>query len=161
MIAGMRAPCIGANVTLVRIERTNVTLAPKKLSVLGGEGRVEGCTRLVERGLAQELQRLRGTALPVHPGVLPFDRQRPLVPDLIEDPDDPVPRHIAVPDRYEIPPAAGIRPRQVRAQSAVAPVELPLGFLAVHVVDAIPEFGDKSDRVEVLPHEMARVEVQP
>jgi hypothetical protein len=49
----------------------------------------------------------------------------------------------------------------VRPQASVAAVELLDGLLAVDVLDAFPEVVEEADRVEVLPDEVARVEVEP
>jgi len=120
---------------IVRIERTNVTLAPKKAVSSGSRTPRRRLHPLAERGLAQNSSD-SGTTLPVHPGVLPFDRQRPSYPISLRI--RMIPSHGTSRARSTRNPSrGGIRPRQVRAQSAVAPVELPLGFLAVHVVDAI------------------------
>ena len=62
--------------------------------------------------------------------------------------------------RDEIPPSAGVGPRQVGSESTVAPVELLARLLQVHVVDPVLEVPQESDRVEVLPHEVTGVEVQ-
>ena len=49
----------------------------------------------------------------------------------------------------------------MRAEPPVAAVEPLAGLLAVHVVDPVPEVGQERHRVQVLPDEVARVEVQP
>ncbi len=46
--------------------------------------------------------------LAVHPAVFPFDRQRPLVADVVERDDDFLEVDVAVPDRAEVPEAARI-----------------------------------------------------
>src|SRR5699024_6508373 len=72
-----------------------------------------------------------------------------------------LPRHVAVPGGDEVPATTRIRPRQVRAQSAVTPVaQVLLRVLAVHVVDPFAEVPQEPGRVEVLPDEVARVPVQ-
>ena len=65
-----------------------------------------------------ELAGLLGARLAVHAGVFPFDRQRPVVLDLVERADDFFEVHAAAPRRAEIPAAARIAKRQVAAQDA-------------------------------------------
>ncbi len=63
--------------------------------------------------------------------------------------------------RDEVPAAPSVRPRQVRSQPTVAAVAvLHLRVLAVHVVDPVLEVPEEADRVEVLPHHVARVPVE-
>src|SRR5690606_20140461 len=127
----------------------------------GAAGGVEGGLRRPEGELADELQRLRGTDEPVRPGVLPLDRQRTAVADVVEPPDGVLPRHVPVAGGAEVPATPRVGPRQVRAQAAVAAVEPALGVLAVDVEDLVLEVEQEGDRVEVLPHEVARVPVDP
>src|SRR5215210_5514679 len=125
------------------------------------ERRVERRRRRVERQPPHELQRLRRADQPVHPGVLPLDRDRAVVADAVEHPEARLPRHVAVPGGDEVPAAPRVRPRQVRAHPAVAPVaDLALRVLAVDVVDPVLEVPDERHRVEVLPHEVRRVPVE-
>src|SRR5690606_37728441 len=61
----------------------------------------------------------------------------------------------------EVPAAARVRPREVRAHAAVAAVAHPLlRVLAVHVVDAVLEVPQEAHRVDVLPDHVARVPVE-
>ncbi len=117
-------------------------------------GRVEGQA-------ADELQRLRGADEAVHPGVLPLDRDGPVVADRVEHPEAGLPRHVAVPGGHEVPAAARIGPGEVRAHPAVATVaHLTLRVLAVDVVDPVLEVPEEADRVEVLPDEVAGIPVE-
>ncbi|CAM5247635.1 hypothetical protein SGRIM128S_08849 [Streptomyces griseomycini] len=61
----------------------------------------------------------------------------------------------------EVPAAPRVAPRQVGPEPPVAPVQTPARLLAVHVVDPVPEVVEETDRVQVLPHEVRRVEVEP
>src|SRR3712207_5251260 len=131
-------------------------------SVAAGEGRVEGGRGRVEGQPAHEGQRLGGAGEPVHAGVLPLDRDRPVVADGVQHPEAGLPRDVAVAGGDEVPAAPRVGPGQVRTHPAVAPVaHLLLRVLAVDVVDPVLEVPDERDRVEVLPHEVARVPVQP
>lgn len=95
------------------------------------------------------------------PAVLPLHGDRALVTDGPQHPEDVLPGHVTVPRRDEVPAAPRVAPRQVGAEAPVAPVEALAGLLAVHVVDPVPEVVQEPDGVEVLPDEVARVEVQP
>ena len=64
-------------------------------------------------------------------------------------------------DGDEVPPAPGIGPRQVRAEPAVATVQVLLRVLGVDVVDLVGEVGEEAGRVEVLPDHVARIPVDP
>src|SRR3954449_6795708 len=131
-------------------------------SVAGGEGGVERGLRGLDLGEpADEPERVGGADGAVHPGVLPLDADRAGVVDGVEHPEDRLPWAVAVTGGDEVPTAPRVRPRQVRAQPAVAAVELLHRLLAVHVVDPVLEVPQEADRVEVLPDEVARVEVQP
>src|SRR6185312_11410140 len=132
-----------------------------RLSVVPGEGGVEGGLRWFDGGEPpDETECLRGADEALHAGVLPFDADRAVVADRVEHAEDPFPGDVAVSGGDEVPAAARIAPGQVRAEPAVAPVEVPGRVLAVHVVDAVLEVVEEADRVEVLPHEVARIEVE-
>src|SRR5699024_7069568 len=91
-------------------------------SGVGAEGGVERRGRWVEQLGGDELAGLAGAVQPLHPGVLPLHRDGPLVADGVQYPKALLPRHVAVPGGDEVPATTRIRPRQVRAQSAVTPV---------------------------------------
>src|SRR5699024_1850037 len=69
----------------------------------------------------QLLQGLLGAVLPVHPGVLPLDRDGPLVPDGAQRAEGGVPRDVPTAEGDEVPAAARIAPGQVRDEPGVAP----------------------------------------
>ena len=103
-----------------------------------------------------------GPVQAVHAGVLPLDRDRAGVADRVERAERVLPRHVAVPGRDEVPPAAGVAPRQVRSEHAGPAVgRTHPGVLAVDVVDAVLEVRDEPDRVDVLPHHVRRIPVEP
>ena len=113
------------------------------------------------RGCSASNSSASGADEPVHAGVLPLDRDRAVVADGVEHPEARLPRHVAVAGGDEVPAAARVGPRQVRAQPAVAAVaDLALRVLAVDVVDPVLEVPQEADRVEVLPDEVAGVPVQ-
>src|SRR5512132_183315 len=63
---------------------------------------------------------------------------------------------------YEVPAASRVGPGQVRSQPAVSSVaDLALGIFAVNVVNPVTEVPQEPDRIEVLPHEVAGIPVQP
>src|SRR5215218_9078364 len=130
-------------------------------SSVGGERGVEGRRGGLDLGeAADEPERVGCPDAAVHAGVLPLDADRAGVADGVEHAEDRFPRNVAVAGGDEVPAAPRIGPRQVRRQPAVTPVELLDRFLAVHVVDPVLEIPEESDRVEVLPDEMARVEIE-
>src|SRR3954454_8840481 len=131
-------------------------------SATGGERRVERRLRWLDRcERSDERERVGGTVLAIHAGVLPLDADRPAIADRVQHPEDRLPRHVPVTGRDEVPAAARVSPRQVGAQPAVAPVELLDRLLAVDVVDPRPVVPQEGQWVEVLPHEVAGVEVEP
>lgn len=95
------------------------------------------------------------------PAVLPLHRDGALVADGPQHAEDVLPGDVPVAGRDEVPAAARVAPGQVGAEAAVAAVQALAGLLAVHVVDPVPEVVQEADRVQVLPDEVARVEVQP
>src|SRR6188472_1859023 len=100
-------------------------------SVRGVEGRLRG----VEGERPDELQSLRGTAEPVHAGVLPLDGDRTVVADRAQHPEAPLPGHVAVAGGHEVPATAGVGPGEVGAEAAVAAVaHRELRVLAVDVI---------------------------
>ena len=90
----------------------------------------------------------------------PTPPRRSVIADGVESAEDPLPRHISVPDRHEVPPPTGIGPGQVRGQAArcVHPFDR---LLAVNVQDVLRGILEEHRRVEVLPHEVTRIEVEP
>ena len=126
------------------------------------EGGVERGLGGLEREPADEADRLGRPDQPVHPGVLPLDRDGAGVADRPEGAEAVLPRHVAVARRHEVPAAAGVVPRQVRRQPPVAAVADPHpDVLAVDVVDPVLEVPDEGRRVEVLPDHVRRVPVEP
>ncbi len=121
------------------------------------ERRVRG--RKVER--PQEVARLARPELAVHRRVLPFDRQRTLVPDTIQSPDDLLEGDAAPAERAEIPEALGVAERQMAAEHAgPARLRRPPDVLHVRVEDATRELADERDAVDALVGEVARIVVE-
>src|SRR5215217_5056782 len=83
--------------------------------VPSGEGRVEGCLRRTNAVHApNEVQCLGCTIEPIHAGVLPFNRDRTRVADVVEHPEDVLPAGVAVTGGDEVPAASRVRPRKMR-----------------------------------------------
>ncbi len=97
----------------------------------------------------------------VHAGVLPLHGDRPVVSDRTQHPEDVLPGDVTVPGGDEVPATPRVTPGQMGAQPPVASVQTLAGLLAVDVVDPVPEVVEEADRVEVLPDEVAGVEVEP
>src|SRR3954454_5111433 len=134
---------------------------PAVRCALGRERGVERSARRGEGQRADEVHSLGGADQAVHAGVFPLHRDRAVVPDRVEHPEACFPRDVAVTGRDEVPAAARVTPRQVRAHPAVAAVaDLLLRVLAVDVVDPVLEVPEEADRVEVLPDEVRRVPVE-
>src|SRR5712691_3473504 len=72
------------------------------------EGGVEGDVAGGEVDAADELDGFGGAVLAVHAGVLPLDRQGPLVADPVERTHDRLELHVAVSGRDEVPAAAAV-----------------------------------------------------
>src|SRR5580658_4881440 len=109
------------------------------------EGRVEGRLWWLDVKLPQVCDRLGGAAEPVHPGVLPLDRDRAVVADRVEHPEDVLPADVTPARGHEVPAPARIAPGQVRTHAAVAAVQALACFLAVHVVDPVGVGGEEGD----------------
>src|SRR5262249_48384408 len=99
--------------------------------------RVERSIRRREVGAANELQRLGSTPLAVHAAVLPLDRERTCVADLVECPEELVEVDVAVTGGDEVPAAFAASEVEVRAQDRAAPVEAALRVLHVDVKDPV------------------------
>lgn len=104
---------------------------------------------------------LGGTKLAIHTAIFPLDREWALVADPRQRAEDWIPLRIAMPWRDKIPAAAGIAEVEVRAEDAVAAIDIDAAILDVHVVDAIAECLDKGHRIEELVDQVAGIEVDP
>src|SRR5690606_26994597 len=121
----------------------------------GVEGDIGGC----QVGALDELHRFGCPRDPVHAGVFPLDRQRALVANVVERPEDALERHPTAPRRDEVPPASVVAEEEVRAEDAVAAVQQLDGLLDVDVVDAVGELVHEGRRVDELPVEVAGIEI--
>src|SRR4051812_19633119 len=161
MTARSRGKLSSAALSAAVAMKPTCVLGPASLPVPRAEGGVEGGRRGLDRGQrADPGQRVGRADQAVHSGVLPLDRQRPGVADGVEDPDTALEVDVPVAQRDEVPAAARVAPGQVRTQAAVAAVEALLGVLEVDVVDPVPEVPGEAEVVEVLPDEVAGVEVE-
>src|SRR5688572_3791355 len=124
------------------------------------EGRVEGPTAGGEILRFHELAGLAGAKFALHAAVFPFDRERSLVVNLVECPDDLLKIDRASPRAAEVPAAARIAEVDVAGQNSRAAVKRDDRVLDVHVVDAVGERPDELDRIDPLPMEVAGVEVE-
>src|SRR5690606_17092524 len=111
-------------------------------------------------GTADKVGRLARTKFTLHTAVLPFDRERPGVADLVERPRDLFEVHAATPGRAEVPAAPRITEIQVTGQDARLAVERRDGVLDVHVVNPIRERANEFHRINTLPVQMAGVEIE-
>src|SRR5216683_1765656 len=112
-----------------------------------------------EVGSANHCQRVGRAPISVHARVLPFDRQRAVVPDSVQSSDQRFEVHVAVARRDEDPTAIRLAEVDVRAEDRPASVEKLLRVLDVDVVDAIRELHHERRRVEELVREVAWIEV--
>src|SRR6478736_5722133 len=85
--------------------------------------RVEGDIRRREVGAAHERERVLCPPLAVHAGVLPLDRERPLVADPVERPEERLEVDVAVPGRDEVPAALRLAEVEMTAEDRPAAVE--------------------------------------
>src|SRR5438552_11018932 len=82
------------------------------------ELRVKRDRRRFEIDLPDKLARLLRSVFAVHAGVFPFDRQRALVPDIVEGDDDFFEVNIAVAEGAEVPVSARISEGRMPAEDA-------------------------------------------
>src|SRR5690606_7063413 len=116
-------------------------------SAVGAEGGVEGGLGWVEGEPADVLEGFGRPDEAVHAGVLPFDGDGAGVSDGVEHPKRLLPWDVTVPGRHEVPAATRVGPWQVAAEPPVATVAgLPLGVLAVDVIDPVAEVVEEADR---------------
>src|SRR5690606_18515966 len=87
-------------------------------------------------------------------------RERALIANLVEGPDNLVEVDVASSDGAEVPATARIAKGQVRRQDARPPVERHLDVFGVHVEDPVREGVDELHGVDALPEEVAGVEVK-
>src|SRR4029077_6681569 len=138
---------------------TNPTFLPFAIALIPLEGRVERDLRRREIGPPHVAQRVGRAPFAVHARVLPFNRERALVTDAVQRPDEGLEVDVSVPRRYERPAALDLSEVDVGAEDRAPAVEHLFRVLDVHVVDAITELHDELRRVEELMREMARIEV--
>src|SRR5665647_245853 len=93
--------------------------------------------------VAGEAQCLWRPQVPTHPGVLPFDRQRSLVSDLVQRPDHRLEIDVSPPWGDEVPAAPGVYEVEVGPEDTAASVESAPRVLDVHVIDPVPELLDE------------------
>src|SRR5690606_29448234 len=92
--------------------------------------------------------------------IFPFDAERALVAHAVQLADDLFEVDGAAAWAAEVPTAAGVAEVDVARQDAAAAVECDDRVFHVHVINAVRERADKLDRVDALPVQMARVEVE-
>ena len=116
---------------------------------------------LRERDLLDVFERFLGAEPAVHTLIFPFDGERTGVVDIVERANDLFEIDVSASDGAEFPSAAVIAERQVGAENAVFAVELERGVFHVDVENAVGEAADELDRVDHLPNEVRRLEVEP
>src|SRR6266498_2754528 len=99
-----------------------------------------------------------GALVAIHSVVFPFDREWPLVVDIIQRAEDTLERHAAATRRHEVPAAPMVAEEQVRAENAIAPIQIADRLLDVYMVDPVFELIDELDWVDHLPVQVAGVE---
>src|SRR5690625_541404 len=96
----------------------------------------------------------------IHSAIFPFERKRPDVTDNIERANNLLEIDIAAADRTKIPAASGVAKIQMRSQDSAPAIELMCDIFHVHVIDPVRKRADKFDRIDELPDEVARIEVE-
>src|SRR5687767_982904 len=129
-------------------------------ALLSLECRVEGDRAGGEVDPPHELDGLGRAVLAVHTRVLPLDRERALVADPVERPHDRLELHVAVPGRDEVPAPAAVAEVEVRVEDRAVAVEIDLRVLYMDVEDPVRERVEELGRVDELPDQVARVEVE-
>ena len=146
---------LGAD-TCRRKRRTLPLLAPIYVTLHRRIEREVGCGEVRS---PDEGEGVLGAVLAIHPGVLPFDRERSVVADAIERPEERFEVHVTVAGRHKVPTAGLVPEVQVRAEDGSATVEPLLRVLDVDVVDAIGELESELGGVQVLVGEVRGVEI--
>ena len=82
------------------------------------------------------------------------------IADVIQRSDDLFEINTAVTERTEIPAALGVAEVEVRSENAGPSVKLERRVLHVHVVDAVGKLGQEANGVDLLPVQVARVEIE-
>src|ERR1700680_169234 len=95
---------------------TNPTFLPFAMALLPLEGRVEGDLGRGEIGPPHVVQGIRRSPFAVDARVLPFDRERALIPDAVQRSDDRLEVHVAVTRRYKRPAALDLSEVDVGAE---------------------------------------------
>jgi len=105
--------------------------------------------------------RFRPAVDAVHPDILPFDRERATVPDIVQRDDNFFESNVPVPDRSKIPVAAvvtkvGVPPENTDIPRAVSPP----GVLHVGVIDPVFELQEEFHVINTLISKMRWVVVE-
>ena len=99
--------------------------------------------------------------LTIHAAVLPFDRQRTVIADLVESSDDLLKVHGTAAQGTEVPRAARVAEVCVTSENAgFGWNRRGIGVLHVDVVDAVAELVDELHVVDVLVDEVGRIVVE-
>jgi hypothetical protein len=119
-----------------------------------------GCwTREIQA--ADEGRGLGGAVHAVHADVLPLDRERAAVADVVEGDDDVLELDVAATGRAEIPEPAGVAEVGVAAEDAHRAVAVaPPHVLHVDVIDAVGELADEPDIIHALVAEVRGIVVE-
>src|SRR6516164_25937 len=106
--------------------------------------------------------RLRCSMDSVHSGVLPFDRERATVSDVVQRDNDLFETDVAVANRTEIPVPAIIAKIGVAAKNAnVAIAMAPPGIFHMSVIDPVSELAEKFHVAHALISKVGRIVVEP
>jgi len=98
---------------------------------------------------------------PVHSRVLPLDRERTAVADVVQRHDHFLKVHIAVARRSEVPVAPGVAKFHVSAEDPNAAVAVtPPGVLHVHVEDSTGKATDEGHIIDSLVAQVRGIEVE-
>src|SRR6516165_7985874 len=105
---------------------------------------------------------LGGAMDPVHSGVLPLDRERAPVPDVVQRDDNLFETDVTVTNRTEIPIPAMIAKIGVAAKNAnVAIAVAPPGIFHMSVIDPVLELAEKFHVAHALISKVGRIVVEP
>src|SRR5262249_22273966 len=106
--------------------------------------------------------RLRCSIDPVHSDVLPLDRERTPVSDVVQRDDDLFEMDVAVANRTKIPVPAMMDKLGVTAKSAnVAIAMAPPGIFHMSVIDPVLELAEKFHVAHALISKVGRIVVEP
>ena len=141
-------------------ERDSAKHVRSALPLIVREGRVEGAAAGAEVDLLDVVGGFGCAVVAVHAAVFPFDRERTVVVDVVEGPDDLFEIHGASAGAAEVPATPRVAKIEMACQNSRPAVERRDGVLDMYVIDPLGKGADEFDWIDTLPMQMARIEIK-